>query len=77
MDGEDRSLVYKWIEEQPTIKSKIRQGRWIEIAYHPVGDNMYCDCNCSNCNFEITREKGRYPKFCENCGADMREEKGD
>lgn len=49
----------------------VRHGRWIETRYNPVGDTMYCDCNCSNCNFEITREKGRYPKFCENCGTRM------
>lgn len=56
----------------PEIEAEpVRHGRWIETRYNPVGDTMYCDCNCSNCNFEITREKGRYPKFCENCGARM------
>ena len=65
----------KCIYEAPKVEAEpVRHGRWTEMAYHPVGDNMYCDCNCSNCDFEITREKGRYPKFCENCGADMREE---
>lgn len=57
--------------EQSTIEPEVRHGRWIETKYNPVGDTMYCDCNCSNCNLEITREKGRYPKFCENCGARM------
>ncbi len=66
------------IKNLHSIKAEpVRNGRWIETTYHPVGDNMYCDCNCSNCNFEITREKGRYPKFCENCGADMQEEQED
>lgn len=56
----------------PHVEAKpVRYGRWIETKYNPVVDTMYCDCNCSNCNFEITREKGRYPKFCENCGARM------
>lgn len=58
--------------EMPEIESEpVQHGRWIETGYNPVGDTMYCDCNCSNCNFEITREKGRYPKFCENCGTRM------
>lgn len=62
----------KCIYEAPTIEAEpVRHGRWIETRYNPVGDTMYCDCNCSNCNFEITREKGRYPKFCEGCGARM------
>lgn len=55
----------------PTIEPDVRHGRWIETRYNPVGDTMYCDCNCSNCNFEIAREKGQYPKFCENCGVRM------
>ena len=60
------------LEYLPTIEAEpVRHGRWIETRHTPIGDTMYCDCNCSNCNFEITREKGRYPKFCENCGARM------
>lgn len=49
----------------------VRHGRWIETRYCPVGDTMYCDCNCSICNFEITKERGFYPRFCENCGTRM------
>lgn len=68
----DKCNNYKFLAERPKIEAElVRHGRWIEIAYHPVGDTMYCDCNCSNCNFEITREKGQYPKFCENCGTQM------
>ena len=72
---DDGKKVLKLIDAASTINAEpVRHGRWIETRYNPVGDTMYCDCNCSNCNFEITREKGRYPKFCENCGADMRED---
>lgn len=66
------NMVESVIDAQPKADVKrVRHGRWIETKYNPVGDTMYCDCKCSNCNFEITREKGRYPKFCENCGARM------
>lgn len=59
------------LQNEPEIEPEVRHGRWIEMAYHPVGDTMYCDCNCSSCNFQITSGKGQYPRFCENCGAKM------
>lgn len=60
------------IKKLPAVKTEQQCGKWVETKHIPVGDTMYCDCKCSSCNFQITREEGQYPKFCENCGADMR-----
>ena len=65
----DKCNNYKFLAELPTIEPEVQHGRWIETKYNPVGDTMYCDCKCSSCNFQITREKGQYPIFCENCGS--------
>ncbi len=70
--GDESCALLVWVNDMPTIEDEpVLHGRWIETKYIPVGDTMYCVCNCYNCNFEITIEKGRYPKFCENCGAKM------
>ena len=68
----DGEWCRKCIYEAPEVEAEpVRCGRWIETRHTPIGDTMYCDCNCSICNFEIVREKGQYPRFCENCGARM------
>jgi hypothetical protein len=66
------SVPIERIKAEPRIEVKrVRYAQWIEMEYHPVGDRMYCDCRCSNCNFNVTREKGKFPKYCEDCGTKM------
>lgn len=61
IDGDDRSRVYRWIEEQPTIESEpMRHGRWIDIE-----DTLFYECSvCSNKNGYMT-------PYCPYCGARM------
>ena len=60
IDGDDRSLVYKWIEEQPTIKSEQRRGH--------IEHRKHLDY-CSECGAPLIG----YRFYCGKCGADMRE----
>lgn len=70
IDGDDRSMVYKAIEEQPTIEAEpVKHGRWIvtktergwNCAEYPV------EWTCSECKVANDREDG----FCPHCGARM------
>ena len=53
------------------IKSYLAKGRWIDID----SQTYMWECRCSKCGYtrSMISRQGRYPRFCENCGADMRE----
>lgn len=59
----------------PTIEAEpVRQGEWSEIyCYNEHGVEM-ADYECTNCGGGITKQRGDTPKYCEHCGAVMREE---
>lgn len=62
------SFLKERIESLPSAEPKT--GKWVDCRR---GCNYYA--NCSNCGMQIdVKEKGGYPNFCENCGADMRGE---
>lgn len=68
--------VARAVDDAPTIEER-KKGKW-----NFIGNNMH---ECTNCKraytvqqFEAMRNYNRdplNPKFCPNCGADMREEK--
>lgn len=59
--------------KQPTIEPEVRRGQWSEMyCYKEHGIEM-ADYECTNCGGEITKQRGDTPKYCEHCGADMRE----
>lgn len=61
------------IEKLPTIEPEVRHGQWSEMfCYKEHGIEM-ADYECTNCGGEITKQRGDTPKYCEHCGADMRE----
>ena len=69
IDGDDRSRVYRWIEEQPTIEPEVRHGRWIEETEPDENGNVIALCNqCYH-----TDEHGVNMKipYCWYCGARM------
>ena len=69
-DGNDRTMVYKVIQLQPTIEPERKKGKWINDE-HDIP-------RCSECkhipeyNWHI--DDYYYSDFCPNCGADMTED---
>lgn len=57
------------INEQPTIQPK--RGKWIDIDSETYTWKIRCD----KCGHErsMMSTQGKYPNFCEECGAYMRE----
>ena len=55
------------IDEQPTIEE--RKGKWIDIDSEIYTWKVRCD----KCGYErsMMSTQGKYPKFCEECGAKM------
>lgn len=73
IDGDDRSLVYRWIEEQPTIEPEVRHGRWIPTEYDSYSDGspVWDKYECSECGREHSGEEDTLTAFCPDCGARM------
>lgn len=76
-DGDESALykatdIYKAIGEVPVMDAEpVRHGRWIDID-----SQMYTwKVRCDQCGHErsMMSTQGRYPKYCENCGAKMGE----
>lgn len=73
-DTYDKACIIGVIDEQPAIEPK--KGKWSFI-----GDNMF-ECTCCGTPYTTQQLNGlrNYntvpyaPKFCPNCGADMRGE---
>lgn len=56
----------KIIDEQPTIEER-KKGKWIDIDSEIYTWKVRCD----KCGYErsMMSTQGKYPKFCEECGA--------
>lgn len=67
MDFVMRDFMPKVIDAQPTAEPK--RGRWIEIEHYRVHGEEYCDFECSICCHRISRVRGYYPNYCEECGS--------
>lgn len=62
IDGDDRSMVYKAIEEQPTIEAEpVKHGRWERRM-----TKIYA---CSECTNEVTDRQRKNYSFCPYCGS--------
>jgi hypothetical protein len=62
------------IQEQPTVDAvPVVHGKWIDIDTQTYTWKVRCD----QCGYErsMMSTQGRYPKYCENCGAKMDERK--
>lgn len=60
------------IEKEPPVDFNIeKHGRWIEKEHYSVHGEEYCDCICSECSHRISRVRGYYPNYCEDCGSKM------
>ena len=58
------------IKQMQTIEAApVRRGRWIEIEHYHAHGEEYCDCECSMCRHRISRVRGYYPNYCEECGS--------
>ncbi len=66
-DTYDKALIIDRIDEQPTadVRENVK-GEWIKRKDKPL-QNWY---QCSNCGAIC----GETPKYCSECGADMRGE---
>ena len=62
---EDGKHIFDIIDEQPTVESERKKGKWIDIC-----GNL----RCSECNVEYPDLYPDYDEtnFCPNCGASMR-----
>lgn len=62
----DYMTVWKYLRQLPSAE---RRGRWIDID----SETYTWKVRCSNCGAErsMMSTQGRYPKFCEECGARM------
>lgn len=77
-EGYTYDQVHFAINDAPTVDIDRPQGEWIE-EYHGNGWNDYWDYTCSNCGKKYEKADTVLYKanFCPNCGADMRERKGE
>ena len=62
------------IDRMPTVDAvPVRHGRWIQVSQDRA--------NCNRCNCEsgkmIKQGERYFPKFCPECGADMRKDGND
>ena len=66
------SEVKLTIDNAPTVEERPR-GEWIKVdrPYGGFGDHVLM-IECSKCHTELVYH-GKEPKFCLECGADMRE----
>lgn len=62
--------VIEDIKNAPTIEQERKKGRWIDIDSETYMWMIKCD-KCGHLR-SMMSTNGIYPKFCENCGADMR-----
>ena len=57
-------------EAKPVDAVQVRRGRWIQVSQDRA--------NCNRCNCEsgkmIKQGERYFPKFCPECGADMRKD---
>ena len=73
---EDKKTIEQIIDEQPTIEPERKTGRWI-----PSDSELEIKCNKCGKDFREYVDSPDYiylverPKFCPNCGADMRGDK--
>lgn len=63
--------VKEWITDDMVVDAvPVRHGRWVQVSQDRA--------NCNRCNCEsgkMIRQGERYfPKFCPECGADMRKD---
>lgn len=63
--------------KQTAIEPEVRHGQWSEIYCYTEHGVAMADYECTNCGAEISKQRGNTPKYCEHCGADMREEGAD
>lgn len=68
----DKSWVYELINSCPTVDER-PHGKWIKVLkpYGGFGDQVLM-IECSKCHTELVYH-GKEPKYCLECGADMRE----
>ena len=68
--GEIPVITKEEIDSMPTVDAEpVRHGKWIDID-----SQMYTwKVRCDQCGHErsMMSTQGRYPKYCENCGAKM------
>ena len=63
--------AYRIIQGMPTVDAvPVKHGRWIQVSQDRA--------NCNRCNCEsgkmIKQGERYFPKFCPECGADMRKD---
>lgn len=72
------SVPIEYIKQMLTIEAvPVRHGQWSEIYCYTEHGVAMADYECTNCGAEISKQRGNTPKYCEHCGADMREEGAD
>lgn len=70
-DTYDKACIIGVIDEQPTIESDRKTGKWIR---HDEIKNVYGGIciECSECSEKYVVQHIEDEKYCRNCGADMR-----
>lgn len=69
-DTYDKACIIDVIDEQPTIESERKTGKWKRRI---VDSGYNADWICSECGYRVKTDFVNY-KFCPNCQADMRGE---
>lgn len=65
IDGDDRSMVYKAIEEQPSVKAEpVKHGRWIEKIVSRMKWIPYDDDNVNPDDVDIERMTEQKCSYC-------------
>lgn len=62
------------LTQKPKSEPEQRKGKWIDIDAETYTWMIKCD-KCGHLRSMMSME-GRYPRFCENCGAEMEGQDG-
>lgn len=62
-------LVFKRIDNAPTVEPERPQGEWI---YKLTWDNVHKSRTCNKCGYHEVVFPNEADLFCPNCGAEMR-----
>lgn len=79
--GKSNTYIHTKVLKLPPVQPKANKGQWMDkgyLSHHYYNDGEIetteLQCSCCRETVEWNIELPHKPYFCENCGADMREE---
>lgn len=72
-DSTDTRCVFReYVRSEPTVEAEpVRHGRWDEIQCFSEHGIEMASYECTSCGYDIERQRGLVPPYCEFCGAKM------